>query len=86
MGVLLLDTRIHLVTTLVWTVYRVSESHDAHSGYDWPWSPFRLVPFSAPASYHNFHHSHNVGNYATFFSLWDTVFGTNQSFLKWRAR
>ena len=27
MGVLLLDTRIHLVTTLVWTVYR--RYHDA---------------------------------------------------------
>ena len=73
---------------MVWIIYRIFESADAHSGYEFPWSPYRLVPFSgiflvlnlAPASYHNYHHTHNKGNYATFFSLWDTVFGTNKSY------
>ena len=55
-----------------------------HSSYEFPWSPFRLIPFSAPASYHNCHHTHNVGNYATFFALWDTVFGTNRAYYKFR--
>lgn len=32
------------------------------------------------ASYHNFHHTHNVGNYGTFFTLWDTLCGTNKPF------
>ncbi len=45
-GPLLLDTRMHAVTFLVWSIYRVSESADAHCGYEFPWSPFRLIPFS----------------------------------------
>ena len=42
-----------------------------------------LCVILAPASYHNYHHSHNKGNYATFFCIWDTIFGTNQSYYEY---
>ena len=89
-GLVLLDRRCHFVTMNIWGLYRVTEGGDAHCGYEFPWSPFRLIPFSgilcvmlAPASYHNYHHSHNKGNYATFFCIWDTIFGTNQSYYEY---
>ena len=85
-GVLILGPKMHLVTQHIWQTYRILENVDAHSGYDFPWSPFRLVPFSAPASYHNFHHSHNQGNYSSFFALWDTVFGTNHAYYKFKEK
>ena len=33
-------------------------------------------------SYHDYHHSTNVGNYSGFFSFWDTICGTNQHYYK----
>lgn len=56
------------------------ETQDGHCGYDFSWSPYRLIPFSTSAAYHDFHHSHNVGNYSSFFSFWDTLFGCNNDY------
>jgi sterol desaturase/sphingolipid hydroxylase (fatty acid hydroxylase superfamily) len=47
---------------------------------------FRLLPMSGSAEYHNFHHSHNVGNYASFFTIWDTVFGSNKYYFEYKSR
>jgi sterol desaturase/sphingolipid hydroxylase (fatty acid hydroxylase superfamily) len=41
---------------------------------------------SGSAEYHNFHHSHNIGNYSSFFSVWDTVFGTNKHYFEYKNR
>jgi methylsterol monooxygenase/4-alpha-methyl-delta7-sterol-4alpha-methyl oxidase len=76
-GATILAPKIHLSTGLMFSVMRTLESIDGHSGYEFPWSPYRLLPFSASAQYHDFHHSHNVGNYSSFFTFWDTIFGTN---------
>jgi len=79
-GGLILGKHMHFYTFLLWSVLRSGETLDGHSGYEFSWSPYRLLPFSTSASYHEFHHSYNVGNYSSFFSLWDTVFGTNKVF------
>lgn len=79
-GPLLLGSNMHFYTFLLWLLIRLGETIDGHSGYEFSWSPYRLVPFSTSASYHEFHHSHNVGNYSSFFSLWDTVFSSNTVF------
>src|SRR6185312_4993463 len=73
-GPALLGSNIHFFTFLMWGTVRLGETLDGHCGYEFSWSPFRLVPFSTSASYHNFHHSHNVGNYSSFFLIWDTIF------------
>lgn len=92
-GPMLLQSRCHKVTILVWAIYLVYETVDSHSGYEFPWSPYRLIPFSgnlcltlAPASYHNYHHSHSKGNYSALFSLWDTVFSTNESYYAYHEK
>ena len=59
---------------------RIGETIDGHSGYEFSWSPFRLLPFSSSAESHNYHHSHNDGNYGSFFILWDTIMGSNQAY------
>lgn len=80
LGGLILGNRMHYCTVLLWTVVRVCETLDGHCGYEFSWSPYRLIPFSTSAAYHDFHHSHNVGNFSSFFSFWDTLFGQNKDF------
>jgi len=78
MGSMILGEKMHFYTYILWVLIRLGETIDGHCGYEFSWSPYRLVPFSTSASYHAFHHSHNVGNYSSFFSLWDTIFNTNK--------
>jgi sterol desaturase/sphingolipid hydroxylase (fatty acid hydroxylase superfamily) len=80
LGPLLLGRNLHIFTFAIWGKVRLTETLEDHSGYEFPWSPFRLIPFSASAAYHDFHHSHNVGNYSSFFSFWDTLCGTNKDY------
>jgi len=82
LGPLILGNRMHLVSVIAWIVIRVAEGYDGHCGYDFPWSPFRIMPLSGGEEYHDFHHSHNVGNFSTFFTHWDTIFGTNVQFYR----
>lgn len=81
-GTFILGNRCHFVTHLIWNIVRIFESLDGHCGYEFSWSPYRLIPFSTSASYHAFHHSHNIGNYSSFFSLWDTLTGSNSIYYK----
>jgi sterol desaturase/sphingolipid hydroxylase (fatty acid hydroxylase superfamily) len=77
LGAKLLGKHLHVTTYFMWVVVRTMESVDAHSGYEFPWSPFRLIPFAASASYHDYHHTHQQGNFSSFFTFWDTIFGVN---------
>jgi sterol desaturase/sphingolipid hydroxylase (fatty acid hydroxylase superfamily) len=86
LGSLILGKRMHYCSTLLWTLVRVSETLDGHCGYEFSWSPYRLMPFSTSAAYHDFHHSHNVGNYSSFFSFWDTLSGTNKAFYQYLSK
>ena len=51
---------------------------DGHGGYDWPFSPFGLWPFRPSAEEHDWHHSKNLGNFASFFTVWDDLCGTDR--------
>lgn len=78
-----LGTPMHMMTGFVWFWIRIGESLDGHSGYEFSFSMWRLVPLSAGGLYHGFHHSHNVGNYSSFTVLWDSVFGTNKDYFNY---
>merc|ERR1719235_64850 len=82
LGPLILGPRMHVLTVFAWYSVRVAETLDGHCGYEFSWSPFRLIPFSGSAEFHDWHHSENVGNYASFFHIWDTVFNTNSHYIK----
>jgi len=85
-GAAILRGNMHFCTSLFWSLMRTFESVDGHSGYEFSWSPYRLLPLSGSATYHDFHHSHNVGNYSSFFSFWDTFFGTNSAYYEYQEK
>jgi sterol desaturase/sphingolipid hydroxylase (fatty acid hydroxylase superfamily) len=45
-GPLLLGTNIHFITFLTWIIYRIGGTLDLHSGYEFPWVPFSILPFA----------------------------------------
>jgi sterol desaturase/sphingolipid hydroxylase (fatty acid hydroxylase superfamily) len=54
-------------------IYLISE---AHSGYDFPWSPHNVLTFIAGPVIHSAHHSKGSCNFAKFFVWWDILFST----------
>jgi methylsterol monooxygenase/4-alpha-methyl-delta7-sterol-4alpha-methyl oxidase len=46
LGPLILGNIVHEWSFLIWIFVRIGESHDTHSGYNFPWTPFRLLPFA----------------------------------------
>lgn len=58
--------------------WRSLESNEAHSGYD-----FGMFNLCGSCQYHDFHHSHNIGNYGIG-TFWDELMGTNVAFLKYK--
>ena len=82
-GPLILGHHTHMVTVFAYYIVRMIETTEGHSGYEFPGSPFYLLPFGTGYAYHAFHHSKNIGNYSSFFTLWDTVCGDNETFYNW---
>ena len=81
-GLFLLGSRCHFWTLMWWGVGRMVDAHDIHCGYDFPWSVFQLLPFGTDSTYHNFHHTKNIGNYASQMTIWDTIFNSNSEYYK----
>lgn len=78
-GPLLLGRMTHQYTVVMWIILRIAETTDGHSGYEFSWSPFRLLPMSGSSEYHNFHHLNFKGNYSSFFTYLDKMFGTTNN-------
>jgi len=76
LGPILLGGKVHMFTYIMWIFLRVGESTDGHCGYEFSWSPYRLLPMSAGSEYHHYHHLVFKGNYASFFTYMDRMFGT----------
>ena len=73
----------HFFTILVYFILRIWETVESHSGYDFPWSVWSLFDWQGGAAAHDFHHSHNIGNFGgVCFSFWDSLMGTNVAYLK----
>eukprot|EP01006_Ploeotia_vitrea_P027875 TRINITY_DN60661_c0_g1_i1.p1 TRINITY_DN60661_c0_g1~~TRINITY_DN60661_c0_g1_i1.p1 ORF type:complete len:279 (-),score=19.02 TRINITY_DN60661_c0_g1_i1:93-902(-) len=73
----------HVLIAALYFALRLQETVDAHSGYQAPWSAWRYMGyFHGGAKRHDFHHSHNVGNYGAFF-YWDYFMGTDKAYQKW---
>jgi sterol desaturase/sphingolipid hydroxylase (fatty acid hydroxylase superfamily) len=86
-GPLILGKRVHLLTYLLWIIMRIGETTDGHCGYEFSWSPYRLLPMSGSSEYHNYHHLNFKGNYGSFFTLWDTLCNTvNTKYLEFSQK
>lgn len=72
--------KVHIFIFIFWQTYKLYNSAEGHCGYEFPWSPTRVLPLIYGARYHDFHHSKNVGNYATSFYLIELLWGTNKVF------
>jgi len=75
-----LMSQTHAFTFWLWTLIRITETVDAHSGYCFPISPFNLLPFQGGPERHEYHHFYNRGSYGSFFCFWDWVCGTDLPF------
>ena len=87
LGPLLLGKRCHFITFVMWIIMRIGETSDGHCGYEFSWSPYRLLPFSGSSEYHNFHHLNTKGNFSSFFTFWDRILNTvNPSYAKFSEK
>lgn len=83
---MLLRVNSHVITLYLFGIFQMMHQLEAHSGFEFPWSPFGVLPFSQNISVHDFHHSHYIGNFGKYFTLWDSVCGTNKIYLKFLAK
>ncbi|KAM9617658.1 cholesterol 25-hydroxylase [Trichechus inunguis] len=68
----------HPLTVLVFHVINIWLSVEDHSGYNFPWSTHRLVPFGwyGGVVHHDLHHTQFNCNFAPYFTHWDRLLGT----------
>ena len=85
-GSSILDSRMHMASLFGRSLLIYWKTIDDHCGYNWAWSPFKLIPFACPGDFHFFHHNDNVGNYGATQTIWDDVFGTSTSYYRKIAR
>ena len=67
---------VHGYTLLSWMAFRILETCDGHSGYDFAFMPARLLPFSGRSADHAAHHAINTGFFESFLCAWERVMGT----------
>lgn len=65
----------HSSTLFQFTVWTMVANLDDHVGYSFPWSPVRWFPFSAATDEHEFHHSKNLGCFASKLSIYNSLLG-----------
>jgi sterol desaturase/sphingolipid hydroxylase (fatty acid hydroxylase superfamily) len=75
----------HSFTHFQWIAWLAIANIDDHAGYEFPWSPVRWFPFAAATGMHEFHHSKNMGCFASKLNIYDKIFKSEQPYLKWRA-
>ncbi|GLJ30318.1 hypothetical protein SUGI_0599760 [Cryptomeria japonica] len=73
----------HMITFWLWIALRQMEAIDTHSGYDFPWSPTKLIPFYGGPEYHDYHHyvgGQSQSNFASVFTYCDYIYGTDKGY------
>ena len=71
----------HIILMWMWMFFRLLETIEVHSGYDFPYlNPLHLIPGYAGARFHDFHHQNFNGNYSSSFKWWDWLFGTDRQY------
>ncbi|MED6210441.1 hypothetical protein PIB30_064173 [Stylosanthes scabra] len=73
----------HIITYWLWFIFRHMEALDTHSGYEFPWSLTKYIPFYVGAKYHDYHHyvgGRSKCNFSTVFTYCDYLYGTNKGY------
>lgn len=71
----------HVLVLWSWLTIRLIEAIFSHSGYHF--LPYNISFLFTGGDFHEYHHSHNIGNYGQFFTLWDWMMGTDVSYYKY---
>lgn len=77
---------VHVTTAIIWIILRMYDAENGHSGYIFSWTPIQVLPFCANDDFHDFHHSHNCGNFSSQLRIWDIFFGTNRNFKDYKQK
>jgi len=76
----------HMGVFWFYLAIRIWETVDAHSGYEFPWSPWSLIKaVQGGSARHDFHHSHNIGNFGLL-HIWDWLMGTDAAYNQWKLK
>lgn len=59
---------------------KVFDTTEQHLGYDFPINPLRILPYSVSNKFHDFHHTHNVGNFGGWSYYLDSFLWTDKAF------
>lgn len=73
----------HMITFWLWIALRQIEAIETHSGYDFPWSPTKYIPFYGGPDYHDYHHyvgGQSQSNFASVFTYCDYIYGTDKGY------
>ncbi|XP_023539250.1 methylsterol monooxygenase 1-2-like [Cucurbita pepo subsp. pepo] len=73
----------HMITFWLWIALRQIEAIETHSGYDFPWSVTKLIPFYGGADHHDYHHyvgGQSHSNFASVFTYCDYIYGTDKGY------
>ncbi|XP_044476483.1 methylsterol monooxygenase 1-1-like [Mangifera indica] len=73
----------HMITFWLWIALRQIEAIETHSGYDFPWTPTKYIPFYGGAEYHDYHHfvgGQSQSNFASVFTYCDFIYGTDKGY------
>lgn len=73
----------HMITFWLWIALRQIEAIETHSGYDFPWSFTKYIPFYGGADYHDYHHyvgEQSQSNFASVFTYCDSLYGTDKGY------
>ncbi|XP_074317768.1 methylsterol monooxygenase 1-1-like [Silene latifolia] len=73
----------HMITFWLWIALRQIEAIETHSGYDFPWTPTKYIPFYGGAEHHDYHHyvgGQSQSNFASVFTYCDYIYGTDKGF------
>merc|ERR1711865_138665 len=74
-----MNGELHWSTLLFYNCFRWLETVDAHSGYEFPFSPFHAVPIFGGATMHDYHHRAVIGNFGASF-FWDWFCATDKGY------
>ncbi|XP_047328675.1 methylsterol monooxygenase 1-1-like [Impatiens glandulifera] len=73
----------HMITFWLWIALRQLEAIETHSGYDFPWSPTKYIPFYGGAEHHDYHHyvgGQSQSNFSSVFTYCDYIYGTDKGY------
>eukprot|EP01111_Echinosteliopsis_oligospora_P006934 TRINITY_DN2141_c0_g1_i1.p1 TRINITY_DN2141_c0_g1~~TRINITY_DN2141_c0_g1_i1.p1 ORF type:complete len:294 (-),score=50.73 TRINITY_DN2141_c0_g1_i1:77-958(-) len=71
-----LAIRPHFFTFYSWFIIRQLDAVLTHSGYEFPWIPFQILPYYGGTEFHDYHHKAFKCNYGSRFTLLDRLLGT----------